>query len=77
MFIKRDFRRAMMVLCKNKIGECLSNLKSLKGKTDTESNIDRAYQRAILGANVKHLARFKKENPDITGPRARQLSLVL
>jgi len=73
----RDYRRELLRIYKTEVGTCLTNLRELKGKTDPRSKSDGNAYRAILGVNVRRLAHFRKENPDITGPRCKQLSLAL
>jgi len=73
----RDYRRELLRIYKSDIGVCLTNLRELKGKTDSLSKSDREASCVILGVNIRRLANFRKENPDITGPRCKQLSLAL
>lgn len=72
-----DYRRELMKVYKNQIGICLTNLRNLKNKTDSSSLSDIEHNKIILGINVKKLAALRRDHPDISGPRCRQLCLVL
>ena len=73
----QDYRRALLEVYKLQVGECLTKLKNLKGKDDVFSSNERRLTTIRLSTNVKRVAFIKKNNPDITGPRARQLEMAL